>query len=50
MTRQLVATASMVDQVGKAKAIANAGGACLESSASVPKVGIGGAEAARATD
>ena len=41
---QLVSTASMVDQVGKA--IAKADGACFESSASLPKVGIGGAEAA----
>jgi hypothetical protein len=48
VTRQLVATASMVDQVGKA--IANADGACFESSASLPKVGIDGAEPARPTD
>jgi hypothetical protein len=38
----------MVDQVGKA--IANADGACFESSASLPKVGIDGAEPARPTD
>ena len=46
--RQLVATASMVDQVGKA--IAKANGACFESSGSLSKVAIGGAEAARPTD
>ena len=48
VTRQLVATASMVDQVGKA--IAQADGACFESSASLPKAGIGGLGAVGAAD
>ena len=48
MTPQLVSTVSMVDQVGRA--IAKANGACFESSGSLSKVAIGGAEAARPTD
>ena len=48
VTRQLVSTASMVDQVGTA--IAKADGVTSKAILPLPKVGIGGAEAAGATD
>ena len=49
MTRQLVSTDSMVDQVGTAIAKAD-GGRLRKRSCALPKVGIGGAEAADPTD
>ena len=49
MTRRLVSTASMVDQVGTAIAKAD-GGRLRKRSCALPKVGIGGAEAADPTD